>query len=171
MVDLGYRSLFLPLCLFGEHRWRGRGVVFGDRALGMDLLAEHGADPGDDAARRSRDAAPPSRPRIAAPDRLGRHRLRWSRFWTDLCRPRPRQPARRVQFRGGNRPPACRRAARDRLSRAWGLRGTPADPAACAGPAEHRGAGPAILDLWLRVGGDLVCAARLFDPHTDPMQW
>jgi hypothetical protein len=43
-----YRRLLVPLCLFGEHRRRDRGMVFGDRALGMDLLAEHGADPSDD---------------------------------------------------------------------------------------------------------------------------
>ena len=116
--------------LFAEYRQRARGVVFGDRALGMDLLAERGADAGDDAAHRRRNAAPADRPRIAAPDRLGRHRLCRYRLRPHLCRPRSGQPARLVQFRGGDRASACRRHARRRLSGARGPRRIPADPSA-----------------------------------------
>jgi multidrug resistance efflux pump len=45
-------------------------MVFGDQALGMDLLAERRADAGHDAAHRRRDAAPAGGPRFAAADRL-----------------------------------------------------------------------------------------------------
>ena len=40
-------------------------------ALGMDLLAERGADAGDDAARRRRDAAPAGRPRLCCAGPIG----------------------------------------------------------------------------------------------------
>jgi len=39
-----------------------RAFAATDRALGVDLLAEHGGDPGDDAARPCRDAAPVTQP-------------------------------------------------------------------------------------------------------------
>ena len=44
LVDLGHRRLCLPLHLLPERRRLARGLVFRDRPLGMDLLAERRAD-------------------------------------------------------------------------------------------------------------------------------
>ena len=108
MVDVGHRRLCVPLRLLAEHRRRGGGLVLGKRKLAMDLLAKHSADLGDARPRRDRDAAPAHRPHAASPNRLDSNCLRGDRLRADLCRARPGQPARLVQFGPGLRPVARR---------------------------------------------------------------